>query len=440
MLNYLTAKLWFRFHVSGFEYSNTLGLPMNIHLISTGTELLIGHTLNTNQQFIGQALDAAGYVITRETCVPDTGAEIATAVRAALAAGAELVLTTGGLGPTSDDCTRDAIASELGSALHFDEEIHAAMVRYLGERACKLPTEALRSQAMIPDCAVALPNRNGTAPGLWCGVPGGKWVVMLPGPPRELQPMFMDSVLPRIQELAKPEVRRRSVTICGIAESAAAERVESLLAVHELADLVQPAYCARLFQVDVRLSAAADQVEALDAAIVAVRREFGAAVLPDDAPSLAESIGKILQKNKMWLATAESCTGGWVAKSLTDLPGASAFFCGGLVTYSNAWKGNLLDVSEALLEQYGAVSAECANAMVDALFCRYEADAGIAVTGIAGPDGGNDAKPVGLVYIATGVRRQTRIEKYVFPGDRETVRQRAVIAALNQLRLQLLGQ
>jgi nicotinamide-nucleotide amidase len=239
--------------------------------------------------------------------------------------------------------------------------------------------------------------------------------------------------------MAKPEVRRRSVTICGIAESAVAERVESLLAVHELAEFVQPAYCARLFQVDVRLSAAADQVEALDAAIVAVRREFGVAVLPDDAPSLADSIGKILQKNKMWLATAESCTGGWVAKSITDLPGSSAFFCGALVTYSNAWKGNLLDVPETLLEKYGAVSAECATAMVDALFCRYEADAGIAVTGIAGPAGGSDAKPVGLVYIATGVRRQVRVERYQFPGDRETVRQRAVIAALNQLRLQLLG-
>ncbi len=412
---------------------------MHIELISTGTELLIGHTLNTNQQFIGQALDAAGYAVARETCVADAGAGIARAVREALAAGADLVITTGGLGPTSDDLTRDAVARELGSGLHFDEELHAGILRYLGERARKLPCDSLRNQAVVPDCAVALPNRNGTAPGLWCAVPGGKWVVMLPGPPRELQPMFMESVLPRIREMAQPDVRRRSVTLCGIAESAVAERIESLLAVHELADIVQPAYCARLFQVDVRLSTAADQVEALDAAIVAVRREFGPAVLPDEAPGLAAAVSILLRKNKMWLATAESCTGGWIAKSITDLPGASAFFCGSLVTYSNAWKGNLLDVSDEILEKHGAVSAECAAAMVGALFCRYEADAGIAVTGIAGPEGGSEAKPVGLVYIATGIRRQLRVERHVFPGDRESVRQRAVIAALDQLRLQLMG-
>jgi nicotinamide-nucleotide amidase len=412
---------------------------MKIHVVATGTELLIGHTLNTNLQFIGRTLDEAGYAVARETCVPDTAAEIAMAVREALAAGAGLVITTGGLGPTSDDLTRDAVARELGSALHFDEELHAAIVRYLGERAAKIPADSLRAQAFVPDCAVALPNRNGTAPGLWCAAPGGKWVVMLPGPPRELQPMFAESVLPRIREMAPPEVRRRAVTVCGIAESAVAERVESLLAVQDMAETVQPAYCARLFQVDVRLSAAADQVEALDAAIVAVRREFGPAVLPDDAPSLAAAVGNLLQKKKMWLATAESCTGGWIAKSITDLPGASAFFCGSLVTYSNAWKGNLLDVSDAVLEQHGAVSAECATEMIGALFRRYEADAGIAVTGIAGPAGGSEAKPVGLVYIATGIRRQLRVERHFFPGDRESVRQRAVIAALNQLRLQLLG-
>ena len=407
---------------------------MNIHLICTGTELLIGHTLNTNQQFIGDCLDRAGYRLAAERCVPDTGEAIAAAVREELAR-ADLVITVGGLGPTTDDLTRDAVARELGARLKYDPEIHAVITAYLAGRNVPVPAESLRVQAMVPEGATALPNRNGTAPGLWCPAPGGKFVVLLPGPPRELQPMFRDQVLPRLRELAPPEVVRVSFAVCGRPESAVAEVVE-----HELAAFpgVEPAYCAHPAQVEVRLSAAPALRERLELARARLTECLGDDVLPAGCTDPAQAVAAMLLERRLWLATAESCTGGGIAKTVTDLPGASAWFCGGVVAYSNDWKECLLDVPDHLLADHGAVSAETAGAMLNALFRRYEADAGIAVTGIAGPAGGTPDKPVGLVYIATGLRTRQQVTRHLFPGNRDSVRQRTITTALNQLRLQLL--
>ncbi len=407
---------------------------MNIHVISTGTEILIGHTLNTNLAFLGAMLNAEGYVIRRECCVSDRAADIGSAVRDELAA-ADLVLTIGGLGPTSDDLTRDVVAAVLGAPLHFDAAVHAAIVTYLGERSVKVPPQALRTQAMIPENATPLINRNGTAPGLWCPRADGKIVVMLPGPPRELQPMFLEDVLPRLRALAEPEIMRRGFTVCGIPESVVADKVELLLT--EFPG-IEPAYCARLGQVDVRLSAPPAKRPLLEDATRLISAAFGQAVLAEPAANLAQVVGALLQAKGLWLATAESCTGGSIAKEITDVAGASAFFSGGIVSYSNDWKQTLLDVREDTLTQQGAVSAAAATEMLNALFRRYEADAGIAVTGIAGPAGGTPDKPVGLVFIATGVRGKRQVEQYSFPGNREAVRQRTVTTALNQLRLQLL--
>lgn len=410
---------------------------MNIHVVCTGTELLIGHTLNTNLQYLGQALDAVGLAIRREVCVPDRADSIAAAVREELKT-ADMVITIGGLGPTSDDLTRDIIARELGAGLRFDPQVHQAILDYLGDRSANLPAAALRIQAMVPDNGVPLPNRNGTAPGLWCTTSTGKIVLMLPGPPRELQPMFAESALPRLKQLAPPEVVRKAFTVCAIPEAVVAERVEAVLKAEFSDAAIEPAYCARLYQVDVRLSAPPARESAVTAAWQRLRREFGPAVLPAEAAGLPAAVGELLLRHGLWLAAAESCTGGWISKTLTDVPGASAWFCGSVVSYSNDWKQNLLDVPADVLDTHGAVSAETAGAMLDALFRRYEADVGIAVTGIAGPSGGTAEKPVGLVYIATGVRGQAQVERLVFPGDRDSIRQRTVTVALNQLRLQLL--
>lgn len=408
---------------------------MKIHVICTGTELLIGHTVNTNLQFLGHELDAAGYEIGQERTVPDGGAAIAAALRDALDAGADVVLTVGGLGPTSDDLTRDAVAAQLGLRLKFDATVHAAIVAYLGERSIRVPPEALRTQAMVPEGATPLPNRNGTAPGLWCPAPGNRLVVMLPGPPRELRPMFRDQALPRLRERGSATVLRRGFHLCGVPESVAADKVARLLT--EFPGIT-PAYCARLGEVDVRLSAPPARADSLEAALRVVHAAFGPAALPPGCPDVAAAVADLLVARGWWLALAESCTGGWIAKTLTDRPGASRFFCGSVVSYSNDWKHTLLDVSADTLARHGAVSAETAGAMLDALFRRYEADAGIAVTGIAGPDGGTPDKPVGLVYIATGVRgRPPQVERSSFPGDRDSIRWRTVTLALNQLRLQL---
>ena len=407
---------------------------MNIHLVCTGTELLIGHTLNTNQHFIGGCLDAAGYRLAAERCVSDTGTAIAAAVRDELAH-ADVVITIGGLGPTTDDLTRDSVARELGVPLKYHPDVHAVITAYLAGRNVTVPAESLRVQAMVPENATPLPNRNGTAPGLWCPAPGGKVVVMLPGPPRELQPMFQEQVLPRLRELAPPEVARVAFSVCGLPESAVAEVVERELA--PFAD-IEPAYCARPAQVEVRLSATPALKARLELARARLMECLGDAVLPAGCSEPAQAVGAMLLERRLWVATAESCTGGWIAKTLTDLPGASAWFSGGLVTYSNDWKECLLDIPEAILNDYGAVSAETVTAMLEALFRRYEADAGIAVTGIAGPAGGTADKPVGLVYIATGLRAQRQVTRHLFPGNRDSVRQRTVTTALNQLRLQLL--
>ena len=407
---------------------------MRINVVCTGTELLRGHTLNTNLLFLGGVLAGEGYAISRERCVPDTAAEIAAAVAAELQT-AEVVITIGGLGPTSDDLTRDAVAGQLGVVLQFDAGVHADIVAYLGERAAKMPPAALRVQAMVPEGAVALPNANGTAPGLWCPAGDGKVVIMLPGPPREFQPMVMESVLPRLKTLAPPAVLSRGFTVCGVAESLVAEKVELFL---QDFPGITPAYCARLAQVDVRLTGAPTAAALLDDARRRIIAALGNAVLPDDCPDLPACVGALLREKGLWLATAESCTGGWIAKTITDLPGASTFFCGGIVSYSNDWKSTLLDVADNTLTQHGAVSAETVTEMLNALFQRYEVDAGIAVTGIAGPTGASPDKPVGLVYIATGFRRLRQVERFTFPGNRESVRQRTVTTALNQLRLQLI--
>jgi len=403
------------------------------HVICIGDEILRGHTLNTNLAFIGEMLDRNGYALDREICIPDRPDVITAAVDRELQ-DADLVITTGGLGPTSDDVTRDAVAKALGLTLRLDQSVLESIRTYLAERGFRVPDEALHSQAMAPASGAVLPNRNGTAPGLWCAS-GAKAVVMLPGPPRELRPMFTESVLPRLREFAAPERTGGSLRICGLPESVAAERVETVLAG---TPEIRPAYCAQPGGVDVHLTAPARSAEALAAALDRIRRELGAAALPDDCANVAEALGRLLLRRGWRLATAESCTGGGIAAAITENAGASDYFHGSVVTYANEWKSRLLNVKEATLDRFGAVSAETAREMLDGLLALHDVQAGIAVTGVAGPAGGSVEKPVGLVFVGTAVLESRNIRRCVFPGNRRTVRQRTVATALNQLRLDLL--
>lgn len=406
---------------------------MRIHVITIGTEILTGHTTNTNLAFVGDQLSAQGYQVAKEVCVADTPAAIRRAVRQALRE-ADLVITMGGLGPTRDDITRDVVAEVLAKPLKLDRDTLENIQRYVGRRGIAVDASVLETQAMVPEGATALRNDNGTAPGLWCST-GDKVVVLLPGPPRELQPMFARQVLPRIRQRAAPDTVRTMVRTCGVPESVAAAKLDTFMADYPDIDV---AYCARPAEVDIRLSAATNHAEILEQAEQRIRNEFGEAALQADEMDVVDGIGRLLSNLGWRVATAESCTGGGIGATITERPGASEYFAGAVVCYSNDWKRRFLKVSDAALEQYGAVSRQVACEMVQGLLAVAGTEAGIAVTGIAGPGGGTPEKPVGLVFVATAVQDCVRVERFVFPGSRANVRRRTTAMALNQLRLHLL--
>lgn len=330
---------------------------MIIRVISIGTEILSGRTLNTNLAFMGQTLQQHGYEVESEVCVPDTPAAIETAVRHALR-GADVVITSGGLGPTSDDLTRDIVAQILEKALRLDATVLAEIREFLARRHVSVPPDALRRQAMVPENATVLRNRNGTAPGLWCEA-GAAALVLLPGPPQELEPMFLEAVLPRLRELGAPTVITCCLHACGVGESVVADQVEAVLA--EFPG-VTPAYCAQPAQVELRLAAAPEREAQLQAAAARVRECLGDTLLPPDCDGLAAAVGRLLTARGWSLAVAESCTGGSVAAAVTDTPGASAYFHGGFVTYADEWKAEQLGVAPDVLARHGAVSAATARA------------------------------------------------------------------------------
>ena len=409
------------------------GKTVRIAVVSIGDELLNGHTLNSNLLFIGAELDKGGFSITAEQCVPDDDERIAGAVTEALHDN-DAVITIGGLGPTSDDRTREAVTRVLGVQLRPDPAVQKAISEYLAKRGITAVNVSRGKQALVPDNADVIENGNGTAPGLWCTCTDGKVVIMLPGPPRELKPMFTDRILPRLQRLGSPDHASREMHVCGLPESLVADRVEKIL--DRFAN-VAPAYCTRPDRLRLRLTARPECMAELREAAVPIRAALGSALLPPGCDSLAATVGDLLCVRSWHLATAESCTGGGIGEALTDIPGASDWFAGGIIAYSNHLKEQLLGVHRTTLETHGAVSREVAEEMVHGVTERCATEAGISVTGIAGPSGGTAEKPVGLVFIGTVVGNSSKVERFVFPGSRDTVRKRTVATALNQLRLQI---
>ncbi|MCF7854449.1 MAG: competence/damage-inducible protein A [Candidatus Pacebacteria bacterium] len=406
---------------------------MNIHVITIGSEILVGHTTNTNLSFIGETLADHGFSVLREVCIPDTREAIRTAVEHECRA-ADVVITLGGLGPTRDDMTRQVVCETLGLDSEVRPEIEEEISRYLRTRGVDVDARKVRVQAVVPEGATVFANKNGTAPGLWCPV-NDTVIIMLPGPPRELEPMFVGDVVPRLEALGCPDFAQRMIQVCGIPESVVAERVETLLGAKTTLDI---AYCARPGMVDVRLSGRSGDDAALGAAVERIREHFGEAALRADEDGVRGAVANLLTRRGWSVATAESCTGGGIGEHLTEQAGASEYYAGGVICYSNILKRKLLGVKAETLAECGAVSAETAGEMLDGLLQRTGADAGIAVTGIAGPGGGTPDKPVGLVFIATGVRGERSVERHVFPGTRQNVRERTIFTGLNTLRLQLI--
>jgi nicotinamide-nucleotide amidase len=402
---------------------------MNIELVTIGTELLLGMTVDTNGAEISRALAAQGVRVTRRTSVADRGDEIREVVTDALErTGA--VLTTGGLGPTSDDITKKVVADLFNAPLDFDETIWAGLLARFA-RLERKPAESNRSQAEVPRGATVLTNRWGTAPGLWLeGRPG--LVIMLPGVPLEMRRLLEHEVVPRLASRGTGSViRSLLVRTSGIPESSLAERIGDVE--REIAPLTL-AYLPGLEGVDLRLSAwdlAPDEAERRLHAAAALLRSRGAEhVYAEGEGDLAALVLDRARSQRVRLAVAESCTGGLVGARLTEIPGSSEVFVGGVIAYDNALKIELLGVPARLLAEHGAVSEPAARAMAEGAARRFNVAAAISVTGVAGPGGGTPEKPVGTVWMGCWYNGTVQTRRSVFPGSRQEVRARAAQAAL----------
>lgn len=410
---------------------------MQLDIVTIGDELLLGLTIDTNGAWLARELAAIGVTIGRRTSVSDRATEIADAVGDALdRSGA--VITTGGLGPTSDDVTKPAIAGLFGRDLVFDAEQWERLRELWLTRRRTEPPEANRQQVMIPRGARALNNRHGSAPGVFLEDDRGRWVAMVPGVPREMRGMFTDEVLPLIQARLGPgavPVRTRTIRTTGIAESSLPEKLGD--AANGIGPL-EISYLPGAEGVDLRLTSRTLDAEAAEhalgegAALLADR--VGSPVYATEHRDLAAVVLDQCRAAAHTIAVAESCTGGLLGARLTAIPGSSDVFLGGVIAYHNDVKRNALGVSDELLRTAGAVSEEVARAMATAARERFGATIGVGITGIAGPGGGSADKPVGLVYLAADFAGEVRSIGSRMIGDREEIRFRAAQAALDMVR------
>lgn len=417
---------------------------MKIEIVTIGDELLLGFTVDTNSAHLARELAAIGVEITHRTSVGDNADDIAAAVESALdRAGA--VITTGGLGPTADDMTKPAIARLFGKEMYRDEAIVEAMkARWARLKRTGPFPESNIAQAMIPDGATILPNRHGSAPGIWIEDEKGRWVAMLPGVPREMRGLLADELLPKIRDRLAAEsngsesvIKSKTLRTTGIAESALADLLGPLA---KGVDGMSLAFLPSVESVDLRITArgvpSLQADEMLEQAALKLRNSAGRYVYGEEGADLAEVVLGACRRMGLRIAVAESCTGGMLGERLTAIPGSSDVFVGGVIAYDNAVKRKVLGVSDHDLEEFGAVSEEVASTMASSVKRMLEADIGIGITGVAGPGGGTASKPVGMVWVALdGAQKQARCLRLF--GTREEVRQRAAQAALDMIRQSL---
>jgi nicotinamide-nucleotide amidase len=410
---------------------------MRATLINTGTELLLGDVQDAHLAFIAREIFPLGLRIEERRTVPDTGAIRHTL--AELFPRCEILFVTGGLGPTSDDITREMIADSLGLELRQDPQLLASLRQRLEIRGIKWSAGIAR-QSDVPAGADVLPNENGSAPGLYLKasinprVPSPH-IFVLPGPPRELQPMFGKFALPILRSIVRVplSIERRLYRIAGVGESLVEEAIGAkVLAIPG----IELGYCARPGEVEVRIIGKAEAIEQADAII---QSSLGVSIFSEADENLEEVIVKLLTKRRQTLATAESCTGGLLANRITNVSGSSKIFVAGYVCYANRAKIGTLDIDPKLIETHGAASEPVARALAERARACAGTDYALATTGIAGPTGGSPDKPVGTVYVAlASAQSETIARKFFFPTDRETFKQLASQAALDLLRRKML--
>jgi nicotinamide-nucleotide amidase len=414
---------------------------MKACILAVGSELLTPFRIDTNSLHLTERLNTIGYEVRFKAIVADDVDELAGVIGNALA-WSDLIVVTGGLGPTEDDITRDAVARVLNVELDVDEAVVERIRKRFERRGMVMPLNN-RRQAMCPRGATLLDNPNGTAPGVWIEH-GSAAVVLLPGPPREMKPMFEAVLHDRLAPRAGTAgVFRRTLKITGRAESDLDAAVQPIYSRWTTAAIpISTTILAVLGQIELHLSAVASDRAAADAALDAAVRELqdalGPAVYSTDGRGLEAVVGELLRERKLMVAVAESCTGGLLASRLTDVPGSSDYFDRGVVCYSNDAKVELLGVPAELIREHGAVSEPVARAMAEGIRARSGANVGIGITGIAGPSGGTDQKPVGTVSIAVIAEDAATVRTFNFLGGRDMVKFQASQTAMNLLRLMLM--
>jgi nicotinamide-nucleotide amidase len=413
-------------------------MPMlTAEIIAVGSELLTPEKTDTNSLWLTEKLNDIGVEVMLKTIVGDDSARLEETIRDAVKR-SEIVISTGGLGPTEDDLTRQVSAKAVSRELVYHRELEDHLRERFRLWGREMP-EINKRQAYVIEGAKVLPNPNGSAVGMMLE-DNGKFLVVLPGPPRELKPMFENHVLARLTEAAGDVlVRRRLLRVSGMGESAVDEKIAPIYMSYPS---VQTSILFTRTEIEIHLAARSEsEPEAeslLDELSQKLADALGPALFSRRGETMEETVGGLLRAKRQTLSVAESCTGGLLAMRLTDVPGSSEYFMEGAVTYSNEAKMRRLGVSAEILESNGAVSSQTAEAMASGMREKSSTDFAIAVTGVAGPGGGSEEKPVGTVFIGYADNEQSKSVKFVFPGDRELIRWRSSQAALDYLRRQLL--
>ncbi len=406
---------------------------MVVELISVGTEILLGNIINTNAAYLSEQCAKLGLPCFYQTVVGDNEERLMDTIKTSLNR-AEIIILSGGLGPTQDDLTKESAAKVLKRELILDEHSKTRIEEYFKQREIEI-TENNWKQAMIPKDAIVVDNNNGTAPGIIIE-DGEKRVILLPGPPNELKPMFEESIIPYLIKLLPGTIYSKTVKICGIGESTAETMIKDLID-SQTNPTIAP--YAKTGEVHLRVTAKADdekEAKKLTKPLVKELKErFGNNVYTtEEDVTLEKAVVDLLIANNLNVSTVESCTGGLLAARLINVPGVSEVFKSGVITYSNKAKRKMVGVKKSSLDRYGAVSKKVAEEMVKGAYLINKSDVIVSVTGIAGPDGGTEEKPVGLVYIACLVCGTITVKKFHFSGNRAKIRETTVAHALSLMR------
>ena len=405
---------------------------MKIALLSIGNELLSGDTINTNAAWIGKKLTEIGCNVFHQATVPDEKEPIINALNHSLKLNPDFILCTGGLGPTEDDITRQTLFDFVGTESRFDEEYWGYLSERFKQFGMDIP-ETNRNQALVPLNGDVIENPVGSARGSIFNV-NGTTLISLPGVPAEMKAMMEGTVVPLIQSKGLKPKQFRTFRTTGIPESSLIEQIAPVMKKDHGCSI---GYYPSLYGVDIRISQ--KEKEPVEYLANEIRKVLGVSIYSENGDSIEEvNVTLAIEKHKT-IATAESCTGGLVGHRITEVSGSSDVYKGGLVVYSNEAKMDMLDVEKTTLEKFGAVSAETAESMAKNVMKKFDADLGISVTGIAGPTGGTEEKPIGLVYIGLADKNNTKVKKYNFGDTRKRNKLRTSQAALNWLRLTLLS-